>query len=160
MLSLTHIFDGTHFARWKRHMPDHFRAMGSKFWWIIVVSLTHVLDHRNMTQAQKVCFELDAHAYCYLMVALSFEVFNHANTKGSAHDMWESIKHLYGDSSTWDDGKFKKEDDHKEIVHEDVEHIPNTVIVEVCALPRVHFINVGWLPLDGLPISQCAPMGE
>jgi hypothetical protein len=74
--------------------------------------------------------------------------------------MWESIKHLYGDSSIWDDGKFKKENDHKEIAHEDVEHIPNTVIVEVCALPRVHFINVGWLPLDGLPISQCVPKGE
>ncbi|KAG0529848.1 hypothetical protein BDA96_05G132800 [Sorghum bicolor] len=32
--------------------------------------------------------------------------------------MWESIKHTFGDSSTWDDGKFKKEEPKVEI-HED-----------------------------------------
>ena len=113
-------------------MLDHFSAKGSKFWWIVVVGLAHFLDHRNMTQAQDIYFELDAHAYCYLMNALSFEIFDHVNTKGSAHDMWESIKHLYGDSSTWDDGKFK-EDDHKVEAHERVEHNHNLVIVEDCS---------------------------
>jgi hypothetical protein len=63
------------------------------------------------------------------MDVLSFELFYKVNHKGTAHEMWESIKHTFGDSSTWDDGKFK-EDVPKVEVHEDVEHIHNTVIVE------------------------------
>jgi hypothetical protein len=40
---------------------------------------------------------------------------------------------LFGDSSTSDDGKFKEEDDHKEKVHECVEHDHELVIVEDCS---------------------------
>ena len=69
-----HIFDGTHFARWKNDMLDHFRAKGPKFWWIVTSGLTHVLDHRNLTKAQRVLYELDAHACCFLMNALSFDL--------------------------------------------------------------------------------------
>ena len=68
----------------------------------------HVLDHKNLTKAQKVLFELDSYAYLFLMDALSFELFYKVNHKGTAHELWESIKHTFGDSSTWDDGKFKK----------------------------------------------------
>ncbi|KAG0542140.1 hypothetical protein BDA96_02G077400 [Sorghum bicolor] len=46
--------------------------------------------------------------------------------------MWESIKHTFGDSSTWDDGKFKKEEP-KVDIHEDVEHDHNKVVVEDCS---------------------------
>ena len=60
----THIFDGTNFARWRNHMLDHFRAKGPKFWWMVMNGISHVLDHKNLTKAQRVCFELDAHAYC------------------------------------------------------------------------------------------------
>ena len=49
----THIFYGTNFALWKNHMLDHFCAKGSKFWWIVTSGLTQVLDHRNLTKAQK-----------------------------------------------------------------------------------------------------------
>ena len=49
----SHIFGGTHFAWWKNHMLDHFRAKGPKFWWIVTSGLTQVLDHRNLTKAQK-----------------------------------------------------------------------------------------------------------
>ena len=52
---------------------------------------------------------------------------------GTAREIWESIKHTYGDSSMWDDGKFKKEDDHKVKAHERVEHDHNLVIVEDCS---------------------------
>ena len=55
-------------------MLDHFHAKGSKFWFIVTSGLTHVLGHRNLTKAQLVLFELDAHAYCYLMDALSFDL--------------------------------------------------------------------------------------
>ena len=54
----THIFDGTHFARWKHHMLDHFRAKGPKFWWIVTSGLTHVLNHRNLTKAQEFSMNL------------------------------------------------------------------------------------------------------
>ncbi|OQU89191.1 hypothetical protein SORBI_3002G158150 [Sorghum bicolor] len=128
----THIFDGTNFAHWKNHMLDHFRAKGPKFWWIVTNGLTHNLDHKNLTKAQKVLFELDCEAYCYLMKSLSFELFDRINSKGTAYEMWESIKHTFGDSSTWDDGKFKKEEPKVEI-HEDVEHNHNKVVVEDCS---------------------------
>ena len=55
------------------------------------------------------------------------------NHKGTAHELWESIKHTFGDSSTWDDGKFKKEDEPKEDAHEGVEHDHGLVIVEDCS---------------------------
>ncbi|OQU79260.1 hypothetical protein SORBI_3008G120233 [Sorghum bicolor] len=128
----THIFDGTNFALWKNHMLDHFRAKGPKFWWIVTNGLTHNLDHKNLTKAQKVLFELDCEAYCYLMKSLSFELFDRINSKGTAYEMWESIKHTFGDSSTWDDGKFKKEEPKVE-THEDVEHDHNKVVVEDCS---------------------------
>ncbi|KAG0514257.1 hypothetical protein BDA96_10G174900 [Sorghum bicolor] len=128
----THIFDGTNFALWKNHMLDHFRAKGPKFGWIVTNGLTHNLDHKNLTKAQKVLFELDCEAYCYLMKSLSFELFDRINSKGTAHKMWESIKHTFGDSSTWDNGKFKKEEPKVEI-HEDVEHDHNKVVVEDCS---------------------------
>ncbi|OQU77696.1 hypothetical protein SORBI_3009G088550 [Sorghum bicolor] len=114
----THIFDGTNFALWKNHMLDHFHAKGPKFWWIVTNGLTHNLDHKNLTKAQKVLFELDYEAYDYLIESLSFEMFDRINSKGTAYEMWESIKHTFGDSSTWDDDKFKKEEPKVEI-HED-----------------------------------------
>ncbi|KAG0550241.1 hypothetical protein BDA96_01G322600 [Sorghum bicolor] len=128
----THIFDGTNFALWKNHMLDHFRAKGPKFLWVVTNGLTHNLDHKNLTKAQKVLFELDCEAYCYLMRSLSFELFDRINSKGTAYEMWESIKHTFGDSSTWDDGKFKKEEPKVE-AHEDVEHDHNLAIVEDCS---------------------------
>ena len=65
-------------------MLDHFCAKGPKFWWIVTSGLTHVLDHRNLTKAQRVLFELDAHA-CYLMDALSFDLMKRINYVGTAH---------------------------------------------------------------------------
>ncbi|KAG0520290.1 hypothetical protein BDA96_08G061300 [Sorghum bicolor] len=114
-------------------MLDHFRAKGPKFWWIVTNGLTHNLDHKNLTKSQKVLFELDCEAYCYLMKSLSFELFDRINSKGTAYEMWESIKHTFGDSSTWDDGKFKREEPKVEI-HEVVEHDHNKVVVEDCSI--------------------------
>ena len=47
--------------------------------------------------------------------------------------MWMALQALYGDSSTSNDGKFKKKNDHKEEAHECVEHNHNLVIVEYCS---------------------------
>ena len=110
-------------------MLDHFHTKGPMFWGIVTSGLTHVLNHRNLTKAQRVLYELDAHACCYLTDALSFDLMKMINYVGTAREIWESIKHTFGDSSTWDDGKFKKEEP-KEEVHECVEHDHNLVIVE------------------------------
>jgi hypothetical protein len=128
-----HIFYGTNFAQWKNHMLDHIHAKGPKFWWIVTNGLTLVLDHKNLTKAQKVLFELDSGAYLFLIDALSFEVFDRVNHKGTTHELWESIKHTFGDSSIWDDCKFEKEDEPKVETHECVEHDHNTVVVEDCS---------------------------
>jgi hypothetical protein len=53
------------------------------------------------------------------------------NYVGTAHEIWESIKHTFDDSSTWDDDKFKKVEP-KEEVHECVEYDHNLVIMEDC----------------------------
>ncbi|OQU84954.1 hypothetical protein SORBI_3004G147950 [Sorghum bicolor] len=66
------------------------------------------------------------------MKSLSFELFDRINSKGTAYEIWESIKHTFGDSSTWDDGKFKKEEPKVEI-HEDVEHDNIMMVVEDCS---------------------------
>jgi hypothetical protein len=127
-----HIFDGTHFAQWKNHMLDHFCALGPKFWWIVVVGFTHDLDENdNLTQAQEDCLTLDAQAQCYLTNALKDEIFGRVMSYTSAHGMWTALKHLYGDFSIWDDGKFKKKECHIEMgMHECVEHDHNMVVVE------------------------------
>jgi hypothetical protein len=56
------------------------------------------LDHRNLTNAQRVLFELDTHACCYLINALSFDLMKRINYAGTAREIWESIKHTFGDS--------------------------------------------------------------
>ena len=73
-------------------------------------------------KAQRVLYELDAHACCFLMDALSFDLMKQVNYTGTAREIWESIKDTFGDSSIWDDGKFKKEDEPKKEAHECVEH--------------------------------------
>ena len=88
----THFY-GTHFARWKHHMLDHFRAMGSKEWWIIVVGFScDALDKRNLTQAQKDCLQLDTCAQYYLTCALHEDIFRRVWDLDSAHDMWMHSK--------------------------------------------------------------------
>ena len=61
------------------------------------------------------------------------DVFRRVWDLESAHDMWMALQAFYGDSSTSDDGKFKKEDDHKVEAHECVEHNHNLVIMEDCS---------------------------
>jgi hypothetical protein len=90
------------------------------------------LDHRNLTKAQKVLFELDAHAYGFLMDALSLEIYYWVDGKATACELWEAINRLYGDSTSDDD--IVKEDDPKEEVHESVEHDHDLGIVEDCSI--------------------------
>jgi hypothetical protein len=79
------------------------------------------LDKRNLTQAQKDCLQLDTRAQYFLTCALHEDIFRRVWDLESTHDIWLALQALFGDSSTSDDGKFKEEDDHKE-VRECVEH--------------------------------------
>ena len=76
------------------------------------------------------------------------------NHKGTTHELWESIKHTFGDSSTWDDDKFKKEDEPKEDAHEGVEHDHDLVIVED-APPHGQVMMI--IPLDHLTRLMMMP---
>ena len=69
------------------------------------------------------------------MDALSFDLVKQVNYTGTAHEIWDSIKCTFGNSSTWDDGKFK-EDEPNKVAHEYVEHDHNLVIVEDCSTSR------------------------
>jgi hypothetical protein len=113
-------------------MLDHLHAIGPKEWWTIVGFSSDALDKRNLTQAQKDCLQLDTRAQYYLTRVLHEDILRHVWDLESAHDMWLALQALFGDSSTSDDGKFK-EDDHKEEVHECVEHEHDLVIVEDCS---------------------------
>ena len=94
-------------------MLYHFCALGPKFWWIVVVGFSHdALDKINLTQAQKDCLQLDTRAQYYLMCALHEDIFRRVWDLESAHDMWMALQAFFGDSSTSDEGKFMKEDDH------------------------------------------------
>ena len=115
-------------------MLDHFYDLGPKACWIIVVGFSRdALDKINLTQAQKDCLQLDTRALYYVTCALHDDVYRRVWDLESSHDMWMTLHAFYGDSSTWDDGKFKKEDEPKKEAHECVEHNHNLVIVEDCS---------------------------
>ena len=56
--------------------------------------ISHVLDHKNLSKGQRVCFKLDAHAYCFMMDALSLDVFYRVDCKETAHELLEAINRL------------------------------------------------------------------
>jgi hypothetical protein len=114
-------------------MLDHFRDLGPKASWIIVVGFSRdALDKDSLTQAQEDCLQLDTRALYYLTCALHDDLFRCVWDLESAYEMWMALQAFYGDSSISDDGKFKQ-DDHKEEAHESVEHDHNLVIVEDCS---------------------------
>jgi hypothetical protein len=78
-----HIFMALTLHGGKNHMLDHIPTKGPKLWWVVTSGLTHVLDHKNLTKAQKVLFEPDFDAYLFLMDVLSFELFYKVNHKGA-----------------------------------------------------------------------------
>ena len=46
-----HIFDFTHFARWRNWMTCNFKFISPQMWWIIDVGFSHAIDRKNATQA-------------------------------------------------------------------------------------------------------------
>jgi hypothetical protein len=44
-----HIFNGTHFARWRNWMTYNFKFISPQLWWMVDVGFSHVLDEENLT---------------------------------------------------------------------------------------------------------------
>jgi hypothetical protein len=121
-----HIFDGTHFARWKNWMMCNFKFIFPQMWWIVDAGFSHVLDENNLTQAQEKCIDLENQATNILYESMKDEILREIMDMETAYEIWIYLNNKYGMVPN-DDDKPKKE------AHEDVELIHNMVVVEDCS---------------------------
>ena len=121
-----HIFDGTHFTRWKNWMICNFKFICPQMWWMVDVGFSHVLDEDNLTQAQEKCLDLDIQATNIMYRSLHDCIFGEIIDMKTAHEIWSYLNEKYGMVSDDDD-------EPKEEAHECVEHNHNLVIVEDCS---------------------------
>ena len=122
-----HIFDGTHFARWRNWMTCNFKFICPQIWWIVDVGFSLALDRKNATQVQKKCLHLDCQATNIFFQSMSDKIFGEIMYMKTAHDIWLYLNLIYGRVSNDDDEVPKKE------AHECVEHNHDVVIVEDCS---------------------------
>ena len=123
-----HIFDGTHFARWRNWMTCNFKFICPQMWWMVDVGFSHVLDENNLTQTQEKCLDQDIQATNILFRSLHDCILCEVMNMKTAHEIWSYLNEKYGAASDdHDDYKTKEE------VHEDDEHIHDMVVVEDCS---------------------------
>ncbi|KAG0520210.1 hypothetical protein BDA96_08G053800 [Sorghum bicolor] len=121
-----HIFDGTHFARWRNWMQCNFKFIYPQMWWIVDVGFSCAIDKKVATQAQKKCLHLDCQATNIFYSSMKDNIFGEIMDMKSAHEIWVFLNEKYGVIS--------KEDVVPNVeAHEDVEHDHNTVVVEECS---------------------------
>lgn len=121
-----HIFDGTHFARWRHWMQCNFKFISPQMWWIIDVGFSCAIDKKVATQAQKKCLHLDCQATNIFYSSMKDNIFCEIMNMKSAHEIWVFLNEKYGVIS--------KEDVVPNVeAHEDVEHDHNTMVVEDCS---------------------------
>ncbi|OQU80387.1 hypothetical protein SORBI_3007G119750 [Sorghum bicolor] len=121
-----HIFDGTHFARWRNWMQCNFKFLSPQMWWIVDVGFSCAIDKKVATQAQKKCLHLDCQATNIFYSSMKDNIFGEIMDMKSAHEIWVFLNEKYGAVS--------KEDDVPKVdANEDVEHDHNMVVVEDCS---------------------------
>ncbi|KAG0529680.1 hypothetical protein BDA96_05G118600 [Sorghum bicolor] len=121
-----HIFDGTHFARWRNWMQCNFKFISPQMWWIVDVGFSCAIDKKVATQAQKKCLHLDCQANNIFYSSMKDNIFGEIMDMKSAHEIWVFLNKKYGAIS--------KEDDVPKVgTNEDVEHDHNMVVVEDCS---------------------------
>ncbi|KAG0517736.1 hypothetical protein BDA96_09G114900 [Sorghum bicolor] len=121
-----HIFDGTHFARWRNWMQCNFKFISPQMWWIVDVGFSCAIDKKVATQAQKKCLHLDCQATNIFYSSMKDNIFGEIMDMKSAHEIWVFHNKKYGAIS--------KEDDVPKVgTNEDVEHDHNMVVVEDCS---------------------------
>ncbi|OQU83362.1 hypothetical protein SORBI_3005G110463 [Sorghum bicolor] len=115
-----HIFDGTHFARWRNWMQCNFKFISPQLWWIVGVGFSCAIDKKVATQAQKKCLHLDCHATNIFYSSMKDNIFCEIMDMKSAHEIWIFLNDKYG--------MISKEDVVPNVeAHEDVEHDHNTM---------------------------------
>ncbi|KAG0532940.1 hypothetical protein BDA96_04G148600 [Sorghum bicolor] len=121
-----HIFDGTHFARWRNWMQCNFKFICPQMWWIVDVGFSCAIDKKVGSQAQKKCLHLDCQATNIFYASMKDNIFGEIMDMKSAHEIWVFLNKKYGVIS--------KEDVVPNVeAHEDVEQDHNTVVVEDCS---------------------------
>ncbi|KAG0525323.1 hypothetical protein BDA96_06G046000 [Sorghum bicolor] len=121
-----HIFDGTHFARWRNWMQCNFKFISPQMWWIVDVGFSCAIDKKVATQAQKKCLHLDCQATNIFYSSMKDNIFGEIMDMKSAHEIWVFLNEKYG--------MISKEDVVPNVeAHEDVEHDHNTMVVEDCS---------------------------
>ena len=109
-----HIFEGTHFARWRNWMTCNVKFISPQMWWIIDVGFPHAIDRKDATQAQKKCLHLDCQATNIFYQSMKDNTFGEIMDMKSAHEIWIYLNKKYGPVFDDDD------DDHKDKAHGDV----------------------------------------
>ncbi|KAG0550707.1 hypothetical protein BDA96_01G361700 [Sorghum bicolor] len=121
-----HIFDGTHFARWRNWMQCNFKFISPQMWWIVDVGFSCAIDKKVATQAQKKCLHLDCQATNIFYSSMKDNIFGEIMDMKSAHEIWVFLNEKYG--------MISKEDVVPNVeAHADVEHDHNTMVVEDCS---------------------------
>ncbi|KAG0549218.1 hypothetical protein BDA96_01G236400 [Sorghum bicolor] len=121
-----HIFDGTHFARWRNWMQCNFKFISPQIWWIVDVGFSCAIDKKVATQAQKKCLHLDCQATNIFYSSMKDNIFGEIMDMKSAHEIWVFLNEKYG--------MISKEDVVPNVeAHADVEHDHNTMVVEDCS---------------------------
>ncbi|KAG0543089.1 hypothetical protein BDA96_02G159600 [Sorghum bicolor] len=121
-----HIFDGTHFARWRNWMQCNFNFISPQMWWIVDVGFSCAIDKKVATQAQKKCLHLECQATNIFYSSMKDNIFGEIMDMKSAHEIWVFLNEKYGAIS--------KEDDVPKVdANEDDEHNHNMVVVEDCS---------------------------
>ncbi|KAG0529648.1 hypothetical protein BDA96_05G116100, partial [Sorghum bicolor] len=121
-----HIFDGTHFARWRNWMQCNFKFIYPQMWWIVDVGFSCAIDKKVATQAQKKCLHLDCQAINIFYQSMDDSIFSEIMDTKSAHEIWVFLNEKYGVIS--------KEDDVPKVdANEVVKHDHNMVVVEDCS---------------------------
>ena len=125
-----HIFDGTHFARWRNWMQCNFKFISPQMWWLVDVGLSFAIDRKNATSSQSNCLYLDHQATNVFYRSIDSNIYNEIWELKSAHEIWMFLNEKYGGIPNDDEdiGEHKNVD-----AHEGVEHDHNMVVVEDCS---------------------------
>jgi hypothetical protein len=120
-----HVFDGTHFARWRNWMTCNFKFISPQIWWIVDVGFSCAIDRNNATQAQSKCLHLDIQATNIFYRSMVSSILCEVMDFKSAHEIWMFLNEKYGAISNHDEPK--------EEANEGVEHDHNKVVLEDCS---------------------------
>ena len=122
-----HIFDGTHFARWRNWTSCNFKFISPQMWWIVDVGFSCTIDRKNASQAQTKCLHLDCQATNIFYRSIDSSILSEIIDFASSHEIWVYLNEKYGMISVGNHGEPKME------AREVVEHNHISVVVEDCS---------------------------